>query len=308
MTVSAVVPARGLTELGRRCLERLLELPDVEVVFVPDEQPPDLDPRVVCVVSGPAPAGAKRQLGLERSTGDVIALIDDDAYPHPSWLEQALTALAEPDVVAVCGPTLTPPDDPELEQLSGRVYATPLVGGPHRWRYEPREPRDVDDAPSVNLLLRREEALAVRLDSPFYPGDDTIVCDRIVRRGGRIRYVPGAIVYHSRRPLWAPHLRQVWRFGRRRGTFARRFRGNSLRPAYFGPSLLVLGLALGGLHPRTRTAWEVAVAAYAAAVLASAADRDPRRFARVAAAIPATHLAYGVGFILGIGGVPLPEE
>jgi len=303
-----IVPTLRLTDHGRRCLERLLALAEpLEILFVPDGEE-DVPAGVSCLPSGPVPVGAKRQLGLERARGEFVALIDDDAYPHPSWLANALAGFEE-GVAAVTGPTLTPADEPHLGRLGGRVYASPLVGGPHRWRYAPAAARDVDDAPSVNLVLRREDALAVRLDSPFYPGDDTVVCDRLIARGRRIRAVPGAIVYHSRRPLWRPHLRQLWRFGRRRGAFARRLGGNSRRLSYFLPSALVLGLAFGWLLPGPLFwAWAVAAALYAAAVVVAGASRNPLDWARVSGAIALSHLVYGVGFILGIAGVPLPEE
>lgn len=309
--VTAIVPAAELTALGRRALERLVALGDrVEVLFVPDEPVEGLDARVTVLPSGPVPVGTKRQLALDRARGELVALVDDDAYPHPSWLDAVLAAFAaDPGAAAVCGPTLTPPDDPPLEQAGGRVYASPLVAGPARWRYEPRAARDVDDAPSANLVIRREDALAVGMESPFHPGEDTVVCDRLVRRGRRIRYVPDAIVYHSRRPLWRPHARQVWRFGRRRGSFARRLGGNSRRLPYAAPSALVLGLGLGWLLPgRGRRLWRAGSLAYVAACVVAARDRDPRRWARVAAGIPVTHAAYGVGFLLGVAGVKLPEE
>ena len=308
--ISAIVPARRLTRLGRRCLARLLELDGVEVVFVPDHREPDLDPRVVCVPSGAVPPGRKRQLGLERARGELVALIDDDAYPGPTWAAEVLARFrADPSIVAVCGPTLTPPDDDELAQLGGRVFASPLVAGPHAWRYAQVAARDVDDAPSVNLVIRREEALAVSLDSPFYPGEDTVVCQRLLSRGGRIRYAPGAVVYHSRRPLWVPHFDQVWSFGRHRGRFARVLGGTSRRLSYFAPSVLVLAAVGGGLlPPRGRRVWAIGLLAYLSAC--ARAGRDPRldRWARVSAAIPATHACYGVGFIAGFLGVPLREE
>lgn len=309
VVVTAIVPARSLTAHGRRCLARLVELDGVETIFVPDE-PVEVPDGVRCVASGPVPVGSKRQLALASAQGAFVALIDDDAYPHRAWLEHVLAAFAaDPGVAAVCGPTLTPRDDAPLEQLGGRVYASPLVAGPHRWRFAPRPPRDVDDAPSANLVLRREVAVALRLDSEFHPGEDSIVCDRILRSGGRIRYVPGAVVFHSRRPLWRPHLRQVWRFGRRRGTFARRFGGNSRRAAYFAPSLLVLGAGGGWLLPgRGRDLWAAGLALYAVAAVAAGADGDPRAWARVSAGVPATHAVYGVGFLLGLAGVPLPED
>jgi GT2 family glycosyltransferase len=308
--VTAIVPARRLDDHGRRCVARLLAFGNaVEVIFVSDEDAPDLDPRATLVVSGAVSVGRKRQQALELARGGYVALIDDDAYPGAEWLRSVVEALErDPQVGAACGPTLTPVEDSELEQLSGRVYASPVVAGPHRWRYARVAPRDVEDAPSVNLVIRREDALAIGLDTDFHPGDDTIICDRLTRRGRRIRYVPGAVVYHSRRPLWRPHLVQVWRFGRHRGAFARTYRGNSLRPSYFAPTALLL-LAIAGLLPsRSRPAWRAAMRGYFALVVAAAADLDPRKWARVTLAIPATHLTYGTGFLLGFLGVPLPED
>jgi hypothetical protein len=56
---------------------------------------------------------------------------------------------------------------------------------------------------------------------------------------------PNIVVYHHRRPLFIPHLRQVWRFALHRGFFARRFGGNSLKLTYFAPSLMLLAILVG---------------------------------------------------------------
>lgn len=308
--VSAIVPLIELGDYGRRCIAALLEHDGVEVVLIPDAAPADLDPRVVCVPSGPANTSVKRQLGLEASRGRYIALIDDDALPAGGWPQAAIRVLEqEPDVGAVAGPTLTPDDEPELGQISFRLYASPLVSGPHRWRYAQVAARDVDDAPSVNLVLRREDAQAVRLDTPWAFGEDTVVCERLVRAGRRIRYVPDLVVLHSRRPLWRGHLRQLYRWSRRRGAFARAGGVNSLRPSYFAPTALVVGLAAGPVLPRRmRPLWVAGTAAYAAACVAGGYDRRPGRWWRTSAGIAATHLTYGVGFALSMAGVPLPEE
>ncbi len=308
--VSVIVPTRELTDDGRACLSALVALGEhVEVLLVADGPAPGAPTGVRCLPSGPVPVSDKRQLGLEQARGKIIALIDDDAYPHRSWLDYVEAAFAEDGGVgAVCGPTITPGDSPKREQLSGRVYALWLVSGPNRWRYAFTDARDVDDAPSVNLAFRREDALEIRFDSPYYPGDDTIVCNRLIRRGRRIRYAPGAIVFHRRRPLWRGHLQQVWRFGRHRGAFARTIGGNSARPAYFAPSLLALGLGLGWALPGSgRRWWRAGALVYALACAASAMDRDPGTWLRVGLAIPATHACYGTGFLLGFFGLPLDE-
>lgn len=309
--VSVIVVAPDLNEFGRRCLSHLLGFgSEVEIIFVPDETVADLDPRIEVIASGRGlTTGNKRQLGLDRARGEFIALIDDDAYPHPSWLRVAVGTLREnPGIAAVAGPTLTPPDDTELELLGGRVYASPLVSGPARWRYAMVEAMDVDDAPSVNLIVRRAEAEAVGLDSADRWGEDTLFCEGLLRRGGRIRYEPGAIVYHSRRPLWRPHLRQLYRWSRHRSAYARTVGGNSLQPAYFAPSALLLFL-LSGLVLRgpLRRLWRTLVLLYALACLLAGADRSPARWLRVSGGIVATHLVYGAGFLAGLLGLKPPR-
>ena len=306
--VSVIVVAPELNEYGRRCLSALLELPDeIEILFVPDEDPGGLDPRIKVLPSGPdLTTGAKRQLALGQARGEFVALIDDDAFPHPSWLRIAIAAMrADTGIAAVAGPTLTPPDDSELEQLGGRVYASLLVSGPHRWRYAITDAADVDDAPSVNFVLRRSEALAVGLASGDRWGEDTLVCEGLLRRGGRIRYEPGAIVYHSRRPLWKPHLRQLYRWSRHRSAYARSIGGNSLRPSYFAPSALVLFLAAGPLaRGPARGLWRAGILVYALACLLAGVDRVPGRWLRVSGGIAATHVVYGSGFLAGLAGAP----
>ena len=309
--VSVIVPARELNAFGRRCLAALLELgDDTEVIFVPDETPPGLDPRIVCLPSGAANTGAKRQRGLDAARGAFVALIDDDALPGPGWPEAAIAELErDAGVGAVAGPTLTPEGEPELEILGGRVYASPLVSGPHRWRYAQVAARDVDDAPSVNLVLRRDDALAIGMETPFDFGEDTVLCERLIKRGRRIRYVPEAVVLHSRRPLWRPHLRQLYRWSRRRGAFARAGGVNSLRPSYFAPTALVAGVLSGPFLPRPlRPLWLLGTGGYVTACVVAGRDPKPSRWWRISAAIAATHATYGVGFALSMLGRRLPEE
>ncbi len=308
--ISALVPVIALNDYGRRCVAALLEHDGVEVVLIPDEAPVDLDPRVVCVPSGPANTSVKRQLGLEASRGRYVALIDDDALPAQGWPDAGIAVLeADLGLGAVAGPTLTPDDEPELGQISFALYASPLVSGPHRWRYAQVAARDVDDAPSVNLILRREDAEAVRLDTPWAFGEDTVLCERLLRAGKRIRYTPDLVVLHSRRPLWRGHLRQLFRWSRRRGSFARSGGLNSLQPSYFAPTALLVGLAARPVLPDAlKPVWTVGAASYAAACIVAGYDRRPGRWWRTSAGIAATHLVYGAGFALSMLGRPLPEE
>src|SRR5262245_46226894 len=55
------------------------------------------------VVRLPANAGFPGGVnaGVGASTGDVIALLNDDAMADPGWIESAIPTLSEPDVAAV---------------------------------------------------------------------------------------------------------------------------------------------------------------------------------------------------------------
>ena len=59
------------------------------------------------------------------------------------------------------------------------------------------------------MIMRRTDAEAIRLDTPWAFGEDTVVCERLLKRGMRIRYIPDLVVLHSRRPLWRGHLRRA---------------------------------------------------------------------------------------------------
>jgi hypothetical protein len=52
-------------------------------------------------------------------------------------------------------------------------------------------------------------------------------------------------VFHYRRAMFRPHMRQIANVGRHRGYFARVHPGTSLRPAYFAPLAATLALIVG---------------------------------------------------------------
>ena len=65
----------------------------------------------------------KRNLGAKASRRNILAFLDDDAYPQRNWLEYALVNFSDPEVVAVGGPAVTPAQDNLRQQASGRATA-----------------------------------------------------------------------------------------------------------------------------------------------------------------------------------------
>ena len=63
----------------------------------------------------------KRNLGINAAKGDLVAFIDDDAYPDAHWLEYAVKYFGDESIGAVGGPGVTPPGDGFMARAGGRV-------------------------------------------------------------------------------------------------------------------------------------------------------------------------------------------
>ena len=245
--VSVVIACPGGSWMLDECLKGISEQTyrNFEVIVLPDAAIKDLPsrPGLRQIATGKVRPAEKRNMGIDAAKGDIVAFIDDDAYPEQHWLENAVKYFGDPEIGAVGGPGVTPPGDSFLAKIGGRVYENFFVSGSYRYRYVGgRVLRDVDDYPSCNLLVRMDLLRSFggyRTD--FWPGEDTLLCRSIVcEEKKRIVYDPWTVVYHHRRPLFAPHLRQLGRYGFHRGYFVKRFPENSLHLAYFVPSAFAL--------------------------------------------------------------------
>lgn len=333
-SVSVVIACPGDSWMLRECLDALASQThrDFEAIVLPDAEiaaasgdaaqsaaPP---PWLRVIPTGKVRPAEKRNTGIKVAKGEIVAFIDDDAYPTPQWLECAVKYFGDLTVGAVGGPAVTPPGDPFAARAGGRVYDNPLVSGNYRYRYKAGGVRrDVDDYPSCNLLVRKD--LLDRIGgyrTDFWPGEDTLLCKDIVDAGKRIVYDPWVVVCHHRRALFGPHLRQLGRYAFHRGYFAKRFPSNSLRLSYFVPSAFVAYLAalaaaallaplLPVRHPGAALAWVAAPAAlYAALVLLTTFAANPAMWAATAAGVVASHVWYGVRFVQGLFANKAPCE
>lgn len=309
--VSVVIPLKRVNGYLRESLEvlRKQRYANFDVFVITDEPEsfdvPDLD--VKWLSSGPVPPNIKRMMAAQESTADVLALLDDDAFPVEEWLGAAVAHFADDDVVGVGGPGVTPPHDGPLQQASGAVYASPLVSARYTYRYLPGKQQDVDDYPSCNLLVRREPFLkCVPSCIRYWPGEDTKLCMLLTKESGRIVYEPRAVVFHHRRNLFWAHFRQVWNYAVHRGFFAKRYPETSLRPAYFVPSVFVVANLVLLWFFFVSGARNVAIGmgiAYAAIVLLGALQTrrsHPANPIMVSLGIYLTHMTYGIGFLLGL--------
>ncbi len=326
--VSVVIACPGPSWMLDECLAALetQTYRNFEVIVLPDEavegkgEGKGEGEGVRMIPTGKVRPAEKRNIGIKAATGDVVAFIDDDAYPDARWLENAVKYFSEPSIGGVGGPGVTPPGDGFLAQAGGRVYANVFVSGNYRYRYVGgRVRRDVDDYPSCNLLVRTDLLRKIggyRTD--FWPGEDTLLCDAIVLgEHKRIVYDPWAIVNHHRRRLFGPHLRQLGRYGFHRGYFVKRFPATSCRPSYFVPSLFVLGVLLGGVvfalptHPVTtalRWTYIGVTGFYAGMTFLSSFSLNPFMWVVTWLGVVTSHLWYGIRFLQGLCSSRAPCE
>jgi glycosyltransferase involved in cell wall biosynthesis len=308
-----VIPVKEINDYVRETVPHIQRLHSDawELIILPNEPARDewSDARIRLLPSGRVGPGAKRDMCAREAKGEILVFLDDDSYPESSLLEVAERHFADTDVVAIGGPGITPPNDSFWQRVSGAMFLSRLSGGAPE-RYVPVGPvRKIDDWPSVNLMVRRQDFLAVGgFNTPFWPGEDTKLCLMLAKTGKRILYVPELVVWHHRREGLLRHLKQVGAYGLHRGFFVKKYPETSRRPAYFAPSgLLTLAIVTLGLpwlplelsYP-VYAGWGV----YGLALATAFCDISRHETPRVAtAAIWYTflsHLYYGVRFIQGL--------
>ena len=308
MTISIIIPVREINAYIRESIPHIMELdyPDYEVLIFPDEASKEQFPRTRIIPTGPVGPAEKRDLALKVAKGTLFAFLDDDAYPDENWLKAAVRHFGDEEVAAVGGPAVTPKDDSLLQKAGGGVYSSFLGGGSYRYRYVPMAKRAVDDYPSCNFIVRKTvfEKLG-GFDTTFWPGEDTKLCLQITHElKKKIIYDPEVLVYHHRRPLFIPHLKQVWSYALHRGYFVKKFSETSLKLSYFLPSLLflslVIGVPLSFASPIVRGAFLSGLSLYLVLTFASSIHSDGRLIPLICLGILSTHLTYGVGFLRGL--------
>jgi cellulose synthase/poly-beta-1,6-N-acetylglucosamine synthase-like glycosyltransferase len=315
MTVSIIIPLKQDQGYLKACLEACFhqDVP-VEVIVLPDEKLPFEDSRTKVEGTGPVSPARKRNRGVELSSGEILAFIDDDTRPHPGWLKSALKAFEDSQIAAVGGPSITPTSDPFWAQVSGAVYESWMMSGKERLRYVPTREQNLDDFPSCNLLVRRSVFQEVGgFATDFWPGEDTEFCLSLVKRGHVIRYVPEAVIDHHRRPSLERHFKQLGNYGLHRGYFVKRYPETSCRLPYFMPSLMVLGgviltiLAIMKQPLALQVLLGLSVIYFSLSFLSLI--HKPFRLALPAICVMfASHCKYGISFLRGLFARRLPEE
>lgn len=156
----------------------------------------------------PSGLGCARNAGAAWALGDVLAFTDDDCEPDRDWIARLRPIFEEGRCAAAGGPNL-PPKPRTWEQAV--VCAAP--GAPSHVMLDDTE---AEHLPGCNLVVTKAAFEAIGgFDPQFHTaGDDVDFCWRLRDAGFRLSFVPGAFVWHWRRPSVSAFLHQQLGYGR----------------------------------------------------------------------------------------------
>jgi O-antigen biosynthesis protein len=190
-----------------------LEYPHYEVIVVDDgstdavpEIAAEYDVRLISTEN--RGLSSARNTGWRAASGEIVAYIDDDAFPDPHWLHFLAHTLVSTDYVGVGGPNLLPPDDGPTATCVANA-----PGGPLHVLVTDTEAEHV---PGCNMAFRRTALEAVGGFDPRFraAGDDVDLCWKLQERGWKIGFCAAAMNWHHRRNTIAAYWKQQQGYGR----------------------------------------------------------------------------------------------
>lgn len=160
-------------------------------------------------------ACAARNRGARQAKGEVIANIDPDCLPMPTWLSELAEAFADETVAAVAG-NIESRQSENLYEVFAGLFTLPGRGvvEEHREYTLTR-----GGFATANLALRRSwfERLGGFDEAINYKGvgigEDHDILARLYRSGGRLLAIPGGTVVHWHRSTLRGVMRQGFLFG-----------------------------------------------------------------------------------------------
>jgi GT2 family glycosyltransferase len=214
-SASIIIPTFNGASRISHCLDALVTQTtgrDVEILVVDDGSTDETGKVVDCYPSvrlirqanaGPA---AARNRGAREARGEVLLFTDDDCVPMPNWLEAMLEAFKDRSVVGAKG--------------IYRTRQTSLTARFVQLEYEDKY-RLMRDLPSIDFIDtysagfirdRFQEMGGYDTSFPVACAEDIELSYRMSARGWKMKFVPGAIVYHTHPNTLSSYLKKKYKF------------------------------------------------------------------------------------------------
>ena len=199
--------------------------------------------------------------GLEQAKFEIVAVTDDDALADPGWLSAVAAAFeADPGTWFVTGMVASSALDTGAERYFDARYDWGEVFHPRRFDLTAhRHPSPFYPfTPGIygtgaNCAVRRRALLRIGgfdpvlgAGTPRLGGADLDVFVRIILAGGRISYLPSALIWHRHRADSAALAEQLYAYGHGFGAYlAKHLRNRELRRALLSYGLRHARMAAG---------------------------------------------------------------
>jgi len=316
--VSVIIPTRGDSDNLRAAVLSLTRTAVSEIIVVSKAEINISsfcsDGRVKLIVAPEAGLSAARNLGISNSSSHIVAFTDDDCTVPQDWPLLALEVFVDLNVGVVGGPGVTDAADSWRSKCSGAVLSTRLGTSTSVYRYSAISDRlkaaSEKQLSTCNLFFRRSVLDELGHFHPLLETcEENELIERIRSTGYKVLYAPACMVFHHRRPLFRPFLKQISRYAKGRAVFilmSPRF----LSPVCLVPSILVLltlmlpilsifSLRFAGVLAVILTIYSLMIGF--AAVTSTAKNRLKLRFAPfVFLGIVTMHYCYGLSFLIGL--------
>jgi glycosyltransferase involved in cell wall biosynthesis len=199
-----------------------LDYPNFEVIVVNDGSndntskiASEYDFRLISTENGGL--SNARNIGMHAATGDIVAYIDDDAYPDPHWLTYLASGYMTSDHAGMGGPNIKPFGDGPIADCVGNSPGGPL--------HVLTTDEIAEHIPGCNMSFRRDALLEIGGFDPVFraAGDDVDVCWRIQEKGYTIGFHPSAFVWHHCRNSFKMYWKQQQGYGKAEALLERKW-------------------------------------------------------------------------------------
>ena len=245
-----------------------------------------------------------RNLGMQIAKGQIFVFTDDDCLFEKGCLTNLLNGFNSPKVGAVGGLDRTPENATTFSKCVDYLFTSFIGtgglrgGGLRVGRYYPK---------GCNMAVLREAVDCVgEFDEHLVPGEEIEFGYRIEKAGYKIRFVPGAFVWHKRRTSLRALLQKMFKIGYTRVVLARKHRG-LLQIGHMIPligilmvfSLLILSL----IFPYAFKVLIIILSIYLLTLLISGFQaffriKDIRVLFLIPLLLSLHHLTHGLGFLI----------
>lgn len=257
----------------------------------------------VRMVDNPAgTASSAFNIGMHQAWGQVVCLFSSHGEPDVDYVRRSVEALHRSGAAGVGGTYRHEGLDPTSSAIGLAMVSPVGMASPHRYA---TEARDVDTI--SHPAYWRDAMLAIDgFDESLMRNSDFEFNFRMRQAGERLHFDPEiGSVYRPRANLNAL-FRQFWYYGKWKAKVVEQH-PSSMAPRHAVAPLAVIGLfatpALLLVKP-LRPFIAAAYAAYAAVIAIGVKKADPAAHgasaAKLAAAFPTMHLAWGSGFIKSV--------